>query len=217
MPDSAPIRILIVDDHDIVRRGLAAFLDSEEQFVLVGEASNGAEALEACRSFQPDVVMMDIVMPVMDGIEATRRIRAEFPNIQVVVLTSSKEESTLQNALQAGATSYVLKNVSVDELSATLRDAHLGKRHLSAEATQMLIDAATNPSGGGTQNFNLSNRELEVLALLVQGLNNPDIAEKLFISRSTVKFHISVILSKMGATSRTEAVAMALKHGLVKN
>jgi two-component system, NarL family, response regulator LiaR len=215
MSETVPIRILIVDDHDIVRRGLAAFLDSEDQFELVGEASNGAEALEACRNFHPDVVMMDIVMPVMDGVEATRRIRAEFPNIQVVVLTSSKEESTLQSALQAGATSYVLKNVSVDELSSTLRDAYVGKRHLSAEATQMLIDAATNPTGSGSQGFNLSNRELEVLALMVQGLNNPDIAEKLFISRSTVKFHISVILSKMGATSRTEAVALALRNGLV--
>ncbi|OGO20635.1 MAG: DNA-binding response regulator [Chloroflexi bacterium RBG_16_48_8] len=173
----------------------------------------GEEAVTKCEKLKPDVVLMDLVMPNMDGAQATAIIRERHPEIQVIALTSFKEEDLVQRAITAGAIGYLLKNVSADELADAIRAAKAGKPTLSPEAAQALMHAAMKPKALG---FDLTPRELEVLALLVEGLSNPDIAEHLVVSRSTVKFHVSSILSKLGASSRTEAVSLALQHQLVK-
>jgi NarL family two-component system response regulator LiaR len=203
---------MIVDDHAVVRSGLAAFLLAFDDLELVGEAGGGEEAVHLCTQVQPDVVLMDLVMPKMDGATATRAIRERCPQVQVIALTSFKEEELVQGVLQAGAISYLLKNVSADELVSAIRAAHAGRPILAPEAAQALIHAATHPPAPGQD---LTPREREVLALMVAGLNNPDIAQRLVVSQSTVKFHVSSILSKLGAASRTEAVALAVQHHLV--
>lgn len=206
------IRVLLVDDHAVVRSGLGAFLMAFEDLELVGEARNGDEAVRMCEELNPDVVLMDLVMPGMNGAEATSIIREQHPETQVIALTSYKEEELVQGVLKAGAIGYLLKNVTGDELADAIRAAKAGQPTLAPEATQALIHATTKPPDLG---FDLTKREREVLSLMIEGLNNPDIAERLVVSRSTVKFHVSSILSKLGASSRTEAVALALQHNLV--
>ena len=214
MSEDDAIRVMIVDDHAVVRSGLGAFLLAYDDLELVAEAGSGQEAVRVCSTAQPDVVLMDLVMPEMDGATATRAIRQECPDVQVIALTSFKEEDLVQRALQAGAIGYLLKNVTGDELARAIREAKAGRPTLAPEAAQALIHTATRPTGPAL-GFDLSAREKEVLGLMVDGLNNPDIADRLIVSRSTVKFHVSSILSKLGAGSRTEAVAMALQHHLV--
>ncbi len=207
------IRVMIVDDHAVVRSGLSAFLQAFEDLDYVGEASGGADAVRQCVSLRPDVILMDLVMPEVDGAEATRRIKETCPDVRVIALTSFKEDELVQGALKAGALSYLLKNVSADELAQAIRAAYAGRSTLAPEAAQALIKAATETP---EQADGLTSRELEILKLMVAGYSNPDIAAKIFVSRSTAKFHVSNILMKLGAASRTEAVAIALHKGLVE-
>ena len=209
---SSRIRVLVVDDHTMVRRGLATFLKVFDDLELAGEAASGQEAVQLCAKLQPDVVLMDMVMPDIDGAAATRLIRKQSESIHVIALTSFKEEIIVQSALQAGAIGYLLKDVSADELAQAIRNAHAGRATLSPEAAQALVHAASQPPAPG---FDLTVRERVVLALMVEGLNNTQIAARLTVSPSTIKSHVSNILSKLGVASRTEAVTLALRNRLV--
>jgi NarL family two-component system response regulator LiaR len=212
MTNTGAIRVMIVDDHAVVRSGLAAFLLAYDELELVGEAGSGEEAIRKCETLAPDVVLMDVMMPGMNGAETTRHIRQTCPTTQVIALTSYKEDDLMQKMLQAGAIGYLFKNVSADELVVAIRNAKAGKPTLAPEAAQALIHAVTQPQPTG---YDLTDREMEVLGLMAKGYNNPQIAAQLVVSRSTVKFHVSSILSKLGVTSRTEAVALALQQHLV--
>ena len=209
---SQPIRVMLVDDHTMVRRGLATFLKVFDDLELAGEAESGAAAIRLCGEIMPDVVLMDMVMPDMNGAAATRLIRQQFPHVQVIALTSFKEGDLVKNALEAGAIGYLLKDVSADELVHAIRAAHAGRATLSPEAAQALVETANQPPAPG---LDLTERELEVLALMVEGLNNTQIAGRLTISSSTVKSHVSNVLSKLGVASRTEAVTLALRSRLL--
>jgi two-component system, NarL family, response regulator LiaR len=219
MSEPKRIKVMIVDDHGVVRSGLSAFLQVFDDLELCAQAESGEQALELCEKEHPDVVLMDLVLgeaagqTQLDGAGATRLIRKRFPDIQVIALTSFKEPELVQAALQAGAIGYLLKNVSTDDLANAIRAAYAGKPTLAAEATRALIHSAVHPEPDYEP---LTQREQEVLTLMVQGLNNTEIAGELFISRSTAKFHVSSILAKLGATSRTEAVALAVQHRLVR-
>lgn len=212
MNEQPSIRVLLVDDHDMVRRGLAVFLLAYDDLVLVGEASNGSEALEKCAQLHPDVVLMDLMMPGMDGVTATRLIHERYPTIQVIALTSFSEEKLVETALQAGAIGYLFKNVSVDDLASAIRAARAGQPTLDPEATKVLIQKATQPLSPGKD---LTKRERDVLKLLVEGHSNPEIAERLHVGRSTIKTHVSHILDKLGVDNRLEAVTFAIRHKLV--
>lgn len=206
------IRVLIVDDHAVVRGGLRTFLDAFDDFQLVGEAKNGDEAIRLCGDKRAQVVLMDLLMPQVDGVTATKTIRERYPEVRVIALTSFQDEEKVHAALDAGAIGYLLKNVSADELANAIRAAWAGRPTLAPEATQALIHAVSRAPAPG---HDLTAREREVLALLVRGLNNSEIAKRLVINRSTAKFHVSNILTKLHASSRTEAVAFALTHHLV--
>lgn len=207
-----PIRILLVDDHTMVRRGLATFLAVFDDLILAGEAENGEEAIQRCAELLPDVVLMDMVMPGMDGVSATLAIRQQFPQVQVLALTSFKEGGLIQKALESGAIGYLLKNVCSDDLAQAIRAAHVGRTTLSPDVAQVIVHDAGQPHSPG---FDLTERERTVLALMTEGLNNTQIAGKLTVSPSTIKSHVSNILSKLGVASRTEAVTLALRQGLV--
>lgn len=212
MSKNSPIRILLVDDHDMVRSGLSVFLLAYEDFKLVGEAVNGQDALDKCADLHPDVILMDLIMPVMDGITATRLIRERFPHTQVIALTSFSDEKLVETALEAGAIGYLFKNVSVNDLADAIRAVRRGQPTLAPDATRILINKATQPFSLGQD---LTERERNVLKLLVEGYSNPAIAEKLSVSSSTIKTHVSHILEKLGASNRLEAVSLAIRHKLI--
>ena len=206
-----PIRVMIVDDHTMVRRGLVTFLKAYDDLELAGEAESGESAIQLCAEVKPDVILMDMILPEMDGATATRIIRQKYPHVQVIVLTSFKEGKLIKNALEAGAIGYLLKNILADELAQAIRGAYFGRATLSPEAAQTMVENANQPPGP-----ELTEREYEVLALMVEGLNNTQIAGRLTISPSTIKTHVSNILSKFGVASRTEAVSHALRNRIVK-
>ena len=209
---SKPIRVMIVDDHAMVRRGLATILKVFSDLKLAGEAESGEAAIQLCAKILPDVILMDMMLPMMDGAETTYAIRQKFPESQVIILTSFKEGKMIKKALESGAIGYLLKDVSAEDLAWAIRGAHTGRATLSPEAAQSLVEAANQPPELG---LDLTNREREVLALMIEGLNNTQIAGNLGVNTSTVKSHVSHILAKLFVTSRTEAVTLALRNHIV--
>jgi NarL family two-component system response regulator LiaR len=212
MGPAAKIRVLVVDDHGMVRFGLQAYLKNYADLEIIGEARDGQEAIRMCEQTLPDVILMDLVMPELNGVAATRMIKQKWPQVQVIALTSFQEKELVQDALQAGAISYLLKNVSGEELAQAIQGAYAGQSTLAREAIEALIQIGP----ASTPGFELTRRECEVLDLLAKGLTNPEIAVRLSISRSTVKVHVSNILSKLGVSNRAEAISVAIKHGLVR-
>jgi len=219
------IRVLIVDDHAVVRQGLRTFLEllddpSGLPIEVVAEATNGLEAVEEARRTQPDIVLLDLVMPEMDGIQATPRIVEASPRSRVIILTSFGEEDKVFPAIRAGAQGYLLKDISPDDLAKAVREAHRGRVQLHPEAAKKLMSAIAEkeeaPVGRSRQSApdELTERELEVLRLIAAGLSNRDIAEKMVISEKTVKTHVSSILGKLHLDDRTQAAIYALRHGL---
>jgi two-component system, NarL family, response regulator LiaR len=212
MTESHPIRVLIVDDHAMVRSGLKNFLYGYDWLELAGEAGDGATAVLFCASHEVDVILMDMLMPGMDGSEATRRIIALGKPIKIVILTSFHEQDLVEQALKAGATSYLLKNVNAEELAVAIRDAHAGRATLAPEATEALIRVTRRRPDVGSE---LTGREREVLVLLVNGKSNNEISTELSISLATVKYHLTNIYSKLGVDNRVEAVTLSLENHLV--
>lgn len=212
MTSSYKIRVMVVDDHQVVRDGLKMFLSVQDDMEFIGEAGDGEAAVELCSQMTPDVVLMDLVMPRMDGSAATAIIRESFPEVQVIALTSYAEENLVHQALEAGAIGYVLKDIESEKLAVAIREAYQGQVTLDPVVAKILVQSASQKSKLGDD---LTDRELEVLGLIVEGRTNQEIAEELTISIGTVRFHVSNILSKLGARNRTEAARLAGKHGLV--
>lgn len=206
------IRVLIVDDHAVVRSGLCFFLQTIEDIHVVGEATDGEQAIQMCEDLLPDVILMDIVMPMLDGIAATARIYERWPHIHIIALSSFQEQDLVQRILRAGATAYLLKNVQAHDLAEAIRAAVAGQSTMPLEVTRTLLKPGNQPAPLAPD---LSPREQEVLALMVEGLRNDQIAERLTVSRNTVRYHVHNILAKLGATNRTEAVSLAMSHHLL--
>ncbi|MBE2272491.1 MAG: response regulator transcription factor [Anaerolinea sp.] len=212
MQKTARIRVLIADDHDLLRSGLALFIRTCPDLELIGEAASGDEVVRLCDTLQPDVVIMDLMMPGLEGVTATRVITANHPKTRVVALTSFDNEELVQSVIQAGAISYLLKNITTDHLATAIRAAYDGKSTLAREAAQALVNATHRPTA---EHFRLTGREREVLAMMIKGLTNVEIAAHLNISHSTAKKHVSNILAKLQTTTRTEAVAVAVQNRLI--
>lgn len=208
---ASKIRVFIVDDHPMVRTGLAAAIGAQADLELVGEAEDGREALALIALRQPDVVLMDISMPRLDGISAMGQLSKTMPSTRFLMLTSSGEPIEVRRAMAAGASGYLLKNTSASELAQMIRNAHAGRRVLAPEIAEAMISATLEPAPGA----DLTPRERELLALMTRGLNNQEIAAELSVALPTVKFHITNILSKLHVDNRTEAVLKALKHKIV--
>jgi len=206
------IRVLLADDHSITRNGLKTILSLYDDIVLVGEASNGMDAIKICKKTNPDIILMDLDMPIMDGVSATGIIRKECPGVKVIALTSFTDKKLVNNAIKAGASSYIVKNISPDELIKAIRSTFLGKIILSPQAIKAIVEEIKDPS---VKKISLTIQELNVLEFLVKGCSNKVIAQKLFISNHTVKFHVTSILSKLGAGTRTEAAYIATQQNLL--
>lgn len=212
MNETYIIRVITVDDHEIMRSGIAFSLQAFKDLELVGEAPNGNKALQLCGELEPDVVLMDMQMAGMDGVQTTQAIREKYPEVQVIALTSFFDKNLVQRAIQAGASGYLVKGVSARELAEVIRLVYSGDMVLSQEASQALIPMDDQPSKVGDD---LTDRELEILALLAEGLTNAEIAQQSTISTSTAKHHVRAILSKLGAANRAEAVALAMQYDLI--
>jgi NarL family two-component system response regulator LiaR len=212
--DNEIIRVMIVDDHLVVRDGLKMFLSVHDDLLVIAEAHDGDQAVEICSQALPDVILMDILMPGMDGPTATQRIRENHPDIQVIALTSFADQELVQSALKSGAISYLLKDVHADRLAQAIRDAYQGRGTVDAVAAQSLMSAVDSTA---TADDPLTPRETEILKLMTAGATNKEIAQQLTISVGTVRFHVSNILSKLGVENRTEAVSQALQRGIFKS
>lgn len=213
MNQPSPIRVMSVDNEAVIHSGLKTFLRAYEDIQILVEAADGEEAVRLCTHYRPDVMLTEITLPRMNGIAATRIIHTRYPRIQTVIFTNTVNETLLKEALTAGATGYLLKNASPEELATTIRKAHNGQISIAHEATQCLLHVAIDyaPPVG----YDLTGREQEVLNLLAAGMNNRAIAQALTVSHSTVKFHVSNILAKLHAKARTQAISLALRHNLV--
>jgi len=210
------IKVMIVDDHGIVRQGLRTYLDLLEDISIVAEAENGYDALEKVQQFKPDIILMDLVMPKMDGIEATQKICGSYPEVKVIALTSFTEDEQVFSVIKAGAVGYLLKDISPPDLAKAIQAVHKGETHLHPDITKKLMKQFVNPkSEAETMPDELTPREMEVLQLIAQGLSNKELAKKLTISEKTVKTHLSSIFSKLHLSDRTQAAIYALKHNLV--
>lgn len=207
MSQSTPIRVLIVDDHTIVRQGLATIINRDPEVTVIAQAQDGQQAIDLFREHQPNVTLMDLRMPQMDGVEAISAICAEFKQARIIVLTTYDADEDIYRGLQAGAQGYLLKDTGADELLNAIRTVHSGRKYISPEVGSKLAERMSNPE--------LSEREFEVLGLMAQGMNNLGIATALSIGESTVKTHVNRILSKLGVSDRTQAVIVAAKRGLV--
>jgi len=219
MTDKSPdVRVLVVDDQQLIRDGIASMLDVQEGVVVVGTAKNGQDAIEQAVSLKPDIVLMDIHMPIMDGIEATEKLRRQLPDSQVVMLTTFDDESYIIRSLQAGACGYLLKDIPVDDLAQAVKLAHTGVYQLAPEVAGKLVGNLNIVNQSKTlepAEIDLTKRELEVLNLIARGATNREIAEQLFVSEGTVKNHVSNILNRLGLRDRMQAALFAVEHGLV--
>ncbi|HEY5493213.1 MAG TPA: response regulator transcription factor [Candidatus Anoxymicrobiaceae bacterium] len=209
------IRVMIVDDHKLVREGLNAVFDQGDDIAVVGEVGSGEEAIEMVSNVDPDVILMDISMPGMNGIQATKLIRKQNPAVKIVILTMLDQEGSVYEAVKAGATGYMLKSTSSDELVRAIKTVFEGKALLNPDATAQLIKEFVNLSENHAKDYGLSDREMEVLQLLSEGKTNKELAKALWISEQTVKTHLAHIFGKLGTSDRTETVARALRNGLV--
>jgi NarL family two-component system response regulator LiaR len=212
MAEEKPIRVVLVDDHFQIHKIVETLLNATHDLRLVGQCANGREALELCARLRPDVVLMDVVMPVMDGIEATRLLHEQMPDVKALVLSNFQDHESIHAMLQNGAVGYITKTSLSEDLVDTLRAAHQGKMVFSSDVVAQLL---TQTGEAEKTNYHLTGREMEVLTLMAKGLNMPEIAAKLTISQPTVKFHIGNICNKMGVHSRSEALVVAAKNGLI--
>ena len=212
MSEQLPIKVLIVDDHPILRHGIKTMLFTFDDIVVVGEAGNGSETLARCDETNPDVILMDVVMPGMSGVETTRAVMKRYPQVKIIMLTSFPNQDLVQETLEAGAVGFLLKDAPIDTLGDAIRSAHAGHSTLAPEATQALIKNKSRPPKLG---HDLSPREREVLTLVVEGLSNEEIAERLVISVNTVRKHVSARMSKLEAANRAQVAAQAVRHQIV--
>lgn len=214
MTNTSKIGIILIDDHRRVHQAMSEMISFIDDFELLAQGSNGLEATDLCKQHQPDLVLMDVVMPVMDGVEATQRILKQHPHIKILALSSFKDHDTVRAMLESGAIGYVLKDSSVDDLENTIRTVFEGHSVLSPDIMQVLLEPSQSDTQS-TTSFTLSRREEEVLQLFASGMTNGEIATELTVSSSTVKFHISNILKKLGVDTRAEALVIAAKNKLV--
>jgi NarL family two-component system response regulator LiaR len=208
------VRLLITDDHSIVRKGIKALLATEKDMQVVGEAENGADAVEKSATLKPDVILMDLVMPEMDGIEATRRITTDQPGTKILVLTSFAADDKVFPAVKAGALGYLLKDSTPDQLLEAIRQVYKGEPSLEPSIARKVLQELSRPGQGKQTTEPLTERELDVLRLIAQGMSNKEIAAKIFVAEWTVRSHVSNILGKLHLASRTQAALYALRSGL---
>ncbi|MBN1298628.1 MAG: response regulator transcription factor [Actinobacteria bacterium] len=211
MNSERTISVFIADDHAVTRDGIKTMLSVNNDFVFAGEAANGRDAVDLCSKIKPDVILMDLDMPVMDGVSAIKILNAENPDIKIMALTSFPDKKMVREAFKAGASGYMLKNASPQEIASAIREAFSGRVSMSREIADALFEEIKKPA----QNYNLGEQELKILNLLAKGYSNKKISEILYISQHTVKFHISNILSKMGAATRAEAASIAIKNNII--
>jgi len=213
MTEKKIIKVIVADDHPLVRHGIKTVFEAYDDIEVVAEAENGKEAIEICEKYKPDIVIMDMVMPILDGAEATSQLIKKFPDIKVIALTSFNDKDLIKKSLKAGAVSFILKNITGAKLVKTIKDVYKGKYELSTYATKILLTELREKTD---DNINLTKREKEILTLIVEGLSNKEIAKRMFLSNSTIQFHVSNVLSKLGVSKRTEAAYLALKQKLVE-